>query len=503
MPDINSMLDQWATIRPYLKQRPSWVGGEDSDRIAAYWMYQMMYWSVPESFKLIQRGSEARPIYVPAARTIVETLHRYLAPKLTIAADPNLGSTTEQANANLIATSLFRRENFYAMFSAAKRYGIIRGDWMFHIMADAEREEGSRITIAAVDPSSYFPIYDPENVHSIIGVDLAEPVKDEAGNDFVYKLSYRKATGTGGPSPITREEAIYKVDKSGLPGVELGMPEQVVSPEEQLPPEITQIPLYHIANFRDGEGEGWGSSELRGLERILGALNQAISDEELALALEGLGVYVTDAGSPVDEDTGTAIPWNLGPARVVELPNGKKFERVNGVSTVNPYQEHLKYLHQQIDGAAPAPAIAKGNVDVQVAESGIALALHLSPILQHAEEKELDITGVLSNMMYDLGTMWLPAYEGISLGAAQLIPMYGDKVPVNREKRFEEITALFAAKLVSGSWARAELAKIGYTFPDDTVMMAQILDEMSVVGQVQADAFGARLDSELGAVEEQ
>lgn len=497
MPDISQLTDQWATIRPYLKQRPAWVSGDDSDRIAAYWLYQMMYWTVPDAFKLIQRGSESKPIYVPAAKTIVETLHRYLAPKLKIIADPNMGTTSEQEAANIVVTSLMRRENFYSVFSASKRYGIMRGDWMFHILADPEREEGARLSIISVDPSVYFPVYDPDNVHSLIGVDLAEPVKDENGNDFIYKLSYRKTTGKGGPSPISVEEAIFKVDKSGLPGVEQGLPEMVVRPLEELDPLITQIPVYHLSNFRDGESQGWGSSELRGIERVLGAINQGISDEELTLALEGLGVYVTDAGTPVDETTNTPIPWNIGPGRVVEVPNGKKFERVTAHTTMAPYQEHLKYLHAQVDGAAPTPAIAKGNVDVQLAESGIALALHLAPILTHAEEKELDITGVLTNMFYDLGTMWLPAYEQVGLGGTQLIPVYGDKVPVNREKRFDEVIGLYNANLVSGAWARSEMSKLGYAFPDDTTMMTQILDEMSVVGQVQADAFGQRLDAEL------
>jgi hypothetical protein len=239
---------------------------------------------------------------------------------------------------------------------------------------------------------------------------------------------------------------------------------------------------------------------MRGLERIAAAIDQGISDEELTLAMEGLGVYTTDAGAPVD-DRGQDVPWNLGPAQVIELPNGKTFKRVAGVSSVAPYQEHLKYLHEQLDQTATIPAVAKGRVDVDVAESGIALMLELGPLLARAEEGELVITDVLTNMLYDLKA-WFQAYESINIGAAVWIPTYGDKIPVNRKAKFAELLEMLASTtpLVSAQFVRTELAKLGYEFPDDTELMAQILEEKQMVGQVIADVTGSRIQSELDQI---
>jgi hypothetical protein len=59
---------------------------------------------------------------------------------------------------------------------------------------------------------------------------------------------------------------------------------KVVQPLRTLPQPIDQLPIYWIQN-RQQTGTPYGSSELRGLERVILALNQTISDEEMALAL--------------------------------------------------------------------------------------------------------------------------------------------------------------------------------------------------------------------------
>jgi hypothetical protein len=176
----------------------------------------------------------------------------------------------------------------------------------------------------------------------------------------------------------------------------------------------------------------------------------------------------------------------------------KHFMRVEGLKTLAPFQDHLKYLHDQLDLSAGMPAIAKGTVDVNVAESGIALALQMGPILARADEKLHIITDVWTNLLYDLRN-WFAAYESIDLGDAQWIPHFGDALPVNRKQRFDELLALYALtpRVVSAQWVREELAKIGFEFPDDTEMMSQILDEDTVIGQVQADIVGSRIDQAL------
>ncbi len=496
---VLDVFTQWSTAEPMVnKGSPAWVSEEDRLRIASYSLYEQIYSNIPEAYSLAIRGDDDAPIYIPAAKVIVETLNRYMANNLNIIADPELGDDTQRANAMVLLNTLLRRERFASRFTSAKRFGIIRGDWLFHIYADANKPAGSRISIFPVDPASYFPIYNEENIDEIVGVHIAEQIT-LPGDDKTYisRLTYRKTAEEGGPSPISVEEAIYEADDWGGPGMGDGTPKQVVRAPETLDPEITQIPIYHIQNFQR-PGSLWGTSEISGYERILTGINQSISDEDLALALEALGVYVTDGGAPVDKESGEPVAWNIGPGRVIELADGKRFDRVSGISSVTPYQDHLKYLHQRLDLASGTPSIAQGRVDVGVAESGIALMLELAPILSRAEEKELVITDVLTNMLYDLKA-WFRAYEQTDIGEAVWIPTYGDKIPVNRTKRFEELMTLFQSGLVSASWTRSELGKIGFTFPDDATLLNAILEERQAVAQVEMDLYGARADAELGA----
>src|SRR5262249_55717788 len=156
---------------------------------------------------------------------------------------------------------------------------------------------------------------------------------------------------------------------------------------------------------------------------------QAVSDEELALALEGLGMYATDGGPPRNA-AGQPTDWVLGPGRVVEHQQGSKFERVTGVSSVTPMQDHLKFMIQQLREASATPEAASGKVDVQVAESGVSLIMQLSPLLAKCEEREDTITDVHSQMFYDLRD-WFAAYEAFVTPCIAL-PLYGSPLPENR-----------------------------------------------------------------------
>jgi hypothetical protein len=51
----------------------------DANRIMAYAQYEQFYWNHPESFRLVQRGEDEAPIYLPSARRIIEATNRFLA----------------------------------------------------------------------------------------------------------------------------------------------------------------------------------------------------------------------------------------------------------------------------------------------------------------------------------------------------------------------------------------------------------------------------------------
>lgn len=486
--------DQWSTARPYIGGTlPVWAGAENGVRLASYLLYEQMYWNVPEAFKLIQRGADAKPIYIPAGKQIIETMHRYLAPGLRMIPDPELGSDTEKAELQMAWTLFSRRERFASKFSANKRYGLIRGDWLWHIVGDLDREEGSRVSMLPLDPGSYFPIWDPDDIDTIIGCHIVDTIV-EGDKEAIYRLTYRKTTETGGPSPISVEEAVYEIDKWGGPDMD-EKSLRIIRAPELLPEPIDSLPVYHMSNFSE-PGSLWGSSELRGVERLLSAINQSISDEELELVLNGLGVYVTDAGTPVDKE-GNPTTWNLGPAKVVELPNGKTFGRVSGTTTVEPHQSHLKYLHEQLDLSAAIPAVAKGRVDVQVAESGIALLLEMAPLFARAQEKEENITDVMTNIGFDIKKWWSAYGDASTSDNVALIPAIGDRIPPNRERTFKEIIELYTASIVSMAWVAGELKKIGYDLGDADAMMNAVLEEKAALAQIQSDVEGSRIDSEL------
>jgi hypothetical protein len=244
------------------------------------------------------------------------------------------------------------------------------------------------------------------------------------------------------------------------------------------------------------------------VERLIGGLNQAISDEDLALALEGIGVYATDSGTPLDEND-EPTSWNLGPGRVVELPDGKKFWRVTGNASLGPYQEHLKYLHEQIDGTFGHSAVAKGTVDVSVAESGIALLLQLGPLLARAEEREVMIRDIHNQMLYGLGK-WYTAYEGTQFNSlwssavqgqsgSKWMLKFGPKIPLNMKEEFDKLTTLAAAKpaIVPMSYVRDKLRKMGYEdMPPEAEIVTLMQNEATAAASTALDPAADRLDRE-------
>ncbi len=79
---------------------------------------------------------------------------------------------------------------------------------------------GSRISLLSVDPASLFPIFSDVNPDELVGWHVIDPFTDNSGNLRIKRLTYRKQAGTGGPSVITAEGAIYSPDNWGGPGMD-------------------------------------------------------------------------------------------------------------------------------------------------------------------------------------------------------------------------------------------------------------------------------------------
>lgn len=480
----------YSTVGDFFGAKPTWIPDDlDVMRIQSYQTYEQMYWNVPDIFKISLRGANSLPLYIPTARTIINTTNRYYAPDFRVSVtDAVSGQTTPDAAAATLAVRDFmKREKFRSKFNGYKRYGMIHGDAVWHLTADKSKPVGSRLSLTALDPAMFFPITDEDDVDRVIGVHLVEQLSTDDG-PRIRRVTYRKVPQADGRNRITVEEGIFPVDKWGGP---TDTPERVIRPVEDLPDLITALPVYHTKNFEE-PGNPFGSSEVRGLERIMGGVNQAVSDESLALALMGIGMYATDASEPIDPRTHKHVAWQLGPGRVVHH-DGTKFDRVQGVGNLSEsYGAHYYRLWEALKQASGTPDIAIGTVDVQIASSGIALALQLGPMLAKANEKNDLLLDTHNNLFYDMLTMWMPTYEDTTFDGIAVECGVGSAVPVDREARFAELNDMLDRGVIDTDYYRTEAKKLGYVFPDDIGRKAKAEFDAR-----NAQEFGARLDDEL------
>jgi hypothetical protein len=186
----------------------------------------------------------------------------------------------------------------------------------------------------------------------------------------------------------------------------------------------------------------------------------------------------------------------LGPGRVVEYPSGHEFKRITGVGSVKPSQDHIQFLLSQMHEAAALSDVARGRVDVTVAESGIALMLQMAPMLAKVEEKDQLVVDTHDQMWFDLVRGWFPGYEQTNFGEdVRVKTTLGEKLPQNREQKVSELNDMLDKKVISIPFYRAEMTKLGYNFPEN--MDAEILESTRAISTATADPFASRVDSEL------
>jgi len=486
----------YSTARPLMGALPGWLREADAERIMAYQLYDQMYWNAPDTYSVMLRGSNSSPIYIPAPKMIVEACNRFLGINMDFVVDPASGTPADRVLVNSMFRRLFSREKFYAKFNSQKRFGLVRGDAVWHIVADPKKPQGSRISMYEVDPGSYFPIYDLDNPEKITGCHIVDQHIDEttANKVVIRRQTYRKQDdGT-----ITTALAYFETGQwddrtwggNVLPRIKLV---REIVKETALPPQITALPVYHIKNTRQ-PADPFGSSEFRGVERLAAAVNQSASDEELSLALAGLGVYATTAGPPRDEND-NETNWQLGPGQVVEIGAGDTFNRITGISSVQPYQDHINMLLDNLRQSVGVGETAAGRVNVSVAMSGIALRLEMAPLLSSNAEKEVEMLGTYDHMFWDITNGWFPAYEGLNPGGVIVGSVVGDPLPVDRSSKINELIQLVTAQLIPAEFARLELIKLGYDIPADAANT--ILEEQTAITMALGnDPFMERLRAE-------
>lgn len=457
-----------------------WLPKVDRHRAQAYQKYDQMYWNDNLQFAIRYLAGEY-PVYIPNARTVVDTTaHYYLKGLQVNVKEPEKYTKTAEALAEFI-----KREMFYSTFHAAKHRGVTRGDYAFHLTGDPDKPDNKRLSLNSVHPSKVILDRDPDNDNRIIRAHLVEkvPHPQKDGEWAVKELIYWYDDGEGDsgeipyedqvvredPEPrasntrrVLREERLWGTDKPWWDEDERELI-TVTLPEAALPDPIDCIPVYWFPNLGWDEGP-YGYSELRGFETTFQSVSQVTTDQGTSLSLEGLGVYATDGGKPVNLQ-GQEEEWEIGPGKVMEVSNGSYFRRVEGVGSVKPNIDHIEYLESKLREAGGLSDVALGRVDVQTASSGIALAIKFMPTLAKLDERDKLGTDRLTQLFYDWQN-WYQAYEGSKLHG-EIEVTIGDKLPTDRTGRINELNNMLDRGVIPKQYYRAEMQKLGYEFPDD------------------------------------
>ncbi len=481
----------YQTIVPLVGSLPTWVSDKrDQERLASYDLYDDMYHNNPNTYALMLRGLDDMPILIPTAKSVIKNMSRYVGRGFGFAVPrQQTGSEAEQMLAIQMYGDLFKREEILGKFKAGTKQMLRRGDLFWYIQADSSKPAGSRISIDTVDPRNVFKITAEEEPSRVIGYMMVEQFT--SGDKLaVKKQLWMKNTNPEHPNygnpeaPCTYECETIEAD--GWDGDNPKIIQKLV-PQMYLP--VVQLPIYHLRN--DAEDDTYGSSELRGLERVVAAINQGASDQDIALAMAGLGMYKSNSGGPVGDDGTTESDWIIGPGRVIE---DESFERVDGVGSIQPSLEHLKYLKTEIDSTVGITDVTRGEVTADVAESGVALAIRMAPTVDMADEKDVHIKDVWDHILFDLKA-WFKALEGVDLTNVDVTCAFGDKMPRNRDAEMKELHELLVAKVISVEFFQSMLnEKFGYKLPAN--IMEQIASDNSKAAAA-ADPYGARVEDEV------
>lgn len=462
----------WSSLDNMLGKLPDWWPEEDRERIAAYEKYDQMYWNDPTQYAIRVLEGE-QPLYIPNARIIVDTTAHYLLKGLKITLPKGGPQSPEQ----LFMDAFFKRERFFSKFHTAKTTGVARGDWAFHVTADPTKAEGSRISVEPLHPGQVYKVPHDDDPDDIIRMHLVQQwvdPDDEYKEVKIRKLTYEKVI-VGGKRRISREEAIYKVVPTWY-GPTPEKVKQILKPD-LLPEEIDQFPVYWFNNI-EWDSQLFGSSELRGLEFLNWSVSQGSTDTQMALALEGLGVYATDGGRPVDDD-GNETDWEVAPGKVMEVSAGSYFRRVEGVGSITPMMDQIKYLEQKMYEASAVTDVARGNVDVKVAQSGIALAIKFLPTLAKIEHRDTAGVEILQQMFYDL-RKWFKVYEGMDIQQDFNVTIADSKLPKNRTEMVNELNNMYDRKIISKKYYREKMIELGHDIPSN--------QEQQILKEAQFDA---------------
>lgn len=508
----SAVVTPYASALPFITQAlPAWVSSEyERQRLGSYDLYDDMFDNVLGQFKVLLRGTDDTPILVPTAKRIVNTMCRYVGRDWGFSVREG-GTAAQKTLAIQAFGDLFNREGVLGLFSMGKKEWLRRGDWLWYISADPLKPAGSRLSLQTIDPRTYFPIIESDVIPGgsydrVVGQMIAEDILGDDGKTHFIKMQrwikashpdHKDFGKTPPPEGFDIEFESLRLDLPAWDDESKRRIMQTYVAKESLP-GIKQLPIYHIKN-NPQTGNPYGRSDFSGIEAVFAAINQAVSDEDLALAMAGLGMWWTDAGAPVDEE-GKPTNWIIGPQRVAEVPVGSQFGRLAGISSVEPSQTHVKYLEEQSYGSLGINDIALGTRGA-VTESGVALAIRMQPLFDSADEKNDLIDAVMNHLFHDL-KMWFRVYEQIDLGEVQIVSVSSkERLPFDRDAFYKELSDGY-----NNGWFSLEyvwkmlVEKLGYEI--DVAELKSQLEADAKAAAANADPYADRASQELNAEDE-
>ena len=477
----------------------------DQRRIGAYDLYENLYINSTQSLKLVLRGDDSYPILMPSGKKIVDATNRFLGIGFDYLVE-GVGDAGTQDTLNQWWSDFFKREAVRSKFASNKRWGLVRGDAAFYVYADAAKPVGTRLSLAELDPRQLFEIEDA--VGRLTGYHIVDTVQDYREPDKPDKKLARRRTfrkefdANGAVIGITMELKHFTIGKWDDRTQTLKDKMEPVAYSDfdiepsPLPDGIVALPVYKWRNNAP-QNSSWGHSQLTGLETLLYAINQSLTDEDATIVFQGLGMYVTSAAPPQDTE-GNTTDWSIGPMQIIEIGQDQRFDRVTGVSDVSPYQNHMNFIDEKgLSEASGTPEVAIGRVDVAVAESGISLQLQLMPLLAQNAEKEQELIVILDQMFFDITSMWLPAYESeifpdpVTMAQMSVVAVFDDPMPRNRDAQVTETVTLQQANLILTSMAVSKLRSLGWEYPSVDPYTGQPLTDDDIAAMLTSQAASA------------
>ena len=510
----------YSTAMPYIvaASAAGWTDEYDRQRLLSYNLYDDLFNNDPSAYRLLLRGSNDKPIYVPTAAKLIKSLARYVGKGWGFTcsateADEIAGveaSTPDQVTlAQSAFGNLFNRERLLSVFRSSVPEWLRRGDWLWYVSADPLKREGRRISVRTIDPRRYFPVNgDASDLSRLTGQQLIEETLLPDGKTIALQVqTWLKATDPTHPNygqeePPEGFPIQYGMDIYDLKDFTDPLKRKILSSVVPAAPieGISTLPIYHIKN-NEATDDPFGRSDLSGLESIIAGINQATSDEDLSLALMGLGMYWTNSGAPVDPQTKQPTGWILGPNRVVEVDEDSEFNKVDGITSVEPFQDHIGFIGGEAASTMGLSDVSIGTAQNINAESGVALAIKFSPTLDTVRAKNDTINAVLTQMLHDLKA-WFNVYEGWDMGSVdvQSVTQDGDLLPFDREARWKELMEGVTAGVFTKSYAVTVLSEeFGYEFPEGYADELASADEAAAAS---LDPFAARAAEEAAAAGE-